>query len=62
MLERGSKFVSPMTEVLTEPENTPKDQECKGSKAVDLLSRKYQGAYVEGTVHLGAIRKGIYRN
>lgn len=51
-----------MTEVLTEPENTPKDQECKGSKAVDLLSRKYQGAYVEGTVHLGAIRKGIYRN
>jgi len=51
-----------MTEVLTEPENTPKDQECKGINAVDLLSRKYQGAYVEGTVHLDAIRKGNYRN
>ena len=51
-----------MTEVLTGPENTPKDQECKGSKAVDLLSRKYQRAYVEDTVDLDAIWKGIYRN
>jgi hypothetical protein len=62
MLERGSKFVSRMTEVLTGPENIPKDQECKGSKAVDLLLRKYQGAYAEGTVHLDAIWKEMYRS
>ena len=54
--------MSRMTEVLTGPENTPKDQERKGIKAVDLLSRKYQGAYLEGTVHLGAIWKGNHRN
>jgi hypothetical protein len=51
-----------MTEVLTGPENTPKDQECKGSKAVAMLSPKYQGAYAEGTVHLDAIWKEMYRN